>query len=260
MRQNVEELVEMIARIKGVEDLTLTTNGYLLKQKAQLLKDAGLNRVTVSLDSLDNNVFQIMNGKNYSPDRVLDGIVKAHEVGLQPIKINAVVQRGVNDHTIVDLARHFKGTGHIVRFIEYMDVGNLNGWDLNQVVTVDEIVSKIHSEIPLEPLEPNYPGEVARRYRYKDGNGEIGVITSVSNPFCGNCTRARLSTDGKLYTCLFAQNGQDLRGPMRKGATDDQIIEIITKVWQNRVDKYSEDRSSLINVPKAKIEMYQIGG
>ena len=260
VRQNVEELVGMITRIKGVMDLTLTTNGYLLKQKAEALKDAGLKRVTVSLDSLDNSVFQIMNGKSYSPDRVLDGIVKAEEVGLQPIKINAVVQRGVNDHTIVDLARYFKGTGHIVRFIEYMDVGNLNGWNLNEVVIADDIVSKIHSEIPLEALEPNYSGEVARRYRYKDGDGEIGVITSVSNPFCGDCTRARISTDGKLYTCLFAQSGNDLRDPMRNGATDDQIIEIITKVWQNRVDRYSEDRSSLTNVPKAKIEMYQIGG
>ena len=262
VRNGFEHLVALLARIEGVKDLTLTTNGYLLAQKAQALKDAGLQRITVSLDSLDDEVFKEMNGRGYNTKRVLEGIKRVEEVGLHPIKINAVVQRGVNDHTIVDLARYFKGTGHIVRFIEYMDVGNLNGWKLDQVLSADEIVEKINAEMPLEPIEANYTGEVALRYRYRDGSGEIGIIASVTKPFCGDCTRARLSTDGKLYTCLFATHGTDLRGPMRCGASDDDLRDLITGVWGRREDRYSELRAFATRhqqQPK-KIEMYQIGG
>ena len=262
VRNGFERLVAEIAKIKGIEDLTLTTNGYLLAQKAQVLKDTGLKRITVSLDSLDENVFKQMNGLGYGPERVLEGIEKAQEVGLGPIKINAVVQKGVNDHTIVHLARHFKGTGHIMRFIEYMDVGNLNGWKLDEVVPADDIVQKIDAEMPLEPIEPNYTGEVALRYKYLDGGGEIGIIASVTKPFCGDCTRARLSTDGKLYTCLFASYGTDLRGPLRAGASDDDLRDLLMSVWGRREDRYSELRAFATapeNRPK-KVEMYQIGG
>ena len=262
VRNGVERLVSLLAGIGGIKDLTLTTNGYSLAQKARALADAGLRRLTVSLDSLDDEVFKRMNGRGYSTERVLDGIRAAEEGGLHPIKLNAVVQRGLNDHTIVDLARHFKGTGHIVRFIEYMDVGNLNGWKLDQVVPAGEIFEKINAELPLEPMEPNYDGEVALRYRYQDGGGEIGIIASVTKPFCGDCTRARLSTDGKLYTCLFAGTGTDLRGPLRSGAGDDELMELITGVWQRREDRYSELRThfTAMDNQQKKIEMYQIGG
>ena len=262
VRNGVEHLVAILARTDGIEDLTLTTNGYLLPQKARALRDAGLQRITVSLDSLDNEVFKQMNGRGYGVDRVLEGIRAAEEAGLSPIKINAVVQRGVNDHTIVDLARYFADTGHIVRFIEYMDVGNLNGWKLDHVVPADEIVARIDADLPLEAIESNYKGEVALRYRYRDGGGEIGIIASVTKPFCGDCTRARLSTDGKLYTCLFASSGTDLRGPMREGASDGELTDLIAGVWGRRVDRYSELRTfatQLADRPK-KIEMYQIGG
>ena len=206
LRTDLHKLIAMLTGMPGLEDLTLTTNAYLLPQQAQRLKDAGLQRITISLDTLDDEVFKEMNGRGISIDRVLQGIDAAAAVGLAPIKINAVVQKGVNDHTVVDLARHFKGSGHIVRFIEYMDVGNRNGWKWDQVVPAAEIVQQIDAEMPLEPVDSNYPGEVANRYRYRDGQGEIGVISSVSQPFCANCTRSRLSTDGKLYTCLFANN------------------------------------------------------
>ncbi len=262
IRTDLHHLVMLLTEIDGIEDLTLTTNGYLLAQNAQALKDAGLQRITVSLDSLDEEVFKAMNGRGYAVKRVQDGIEKAEEVGLAPIKINAVVQRGVNDHTIVDLARRFKGTGHIVRFIEYMDVGNLNGWKMDQVVSAEEIAEMINAEMPLEAIEANYKGEVAVRYRYVDGTGEIGIIASVTKPFCGDCTRARLSTDGKLYTCLFASHGTDLRGPMRAGMSDDELLELISGVWSRREDRYSELRTiatSPENRPK-KVEMYQIGG
>ena len=262
VRSGIEDLTATLVNIEGINDLTLTTNGYLLAQKAQALKNVGLQRVTVSLDSLDEEVFKQMNGRRYSTKRVLEGIRAAEQVGLRPIKINAVVQRGVNDHTMVDLARYFKGTGHIVRFIEYMDVGNLNGWKLDHVVPADEIAERINAEIPLEPIEPNYRGEVALRYRYQDGSGEMGIIASVTKPFCGDCTRARLSTDGKLYTCLFASYGTDLRGPLRRGASDDDLREIISGAWSKRIDQYSELRTlstKLENQPK-KVEMYQIGG
>ena len=262
VRNGLENLVGLLSRIGGVDDLTLTTNGYLLAQNAQALKDAGLHRITVSLDSLNEEVFKEMNGRNYGTKRVLEGINKADGVGLHPIKINAVVQRGVNDHTIVDLARYFKGTGHVVRFIEYMDVGNLNGWKLDQVVPADEIVERVNAEMPLEPVEQNYRGEVALRYRYVDGGGEIGIIASVTRPFCGDCTRARLSTDGKLFTCLFASHGTDLRGPMRDGATDADLRDLITGIWGRREDRYSELRASATSQDDGakKIEMYQIGG
>ena len=262
VRANLERLVSMLSQVDGVDDLTLTTNGYLLARQAQGLKDAGLGRITVSLDSMDDDVFREMNGRGYSTDRVLHGIERANQVGLNPLKINCVVQRGVNDHTIVDLARHFRGTGHIVRYIEYMDVGNINGWDQGQVVTAAEIVDAIDAEFPLEPVDANYRGEVAKRYRYVDGQGEIGIIASVSQPFCGDCTRARLSTDGKLFTCLFAGEGRDLREPLRAGATDEEIMDLISGIWGVRVDRYSEERFDLAATggPRRKIEMYQIGG
>lgn len=264
LRAGLPTLVSQLADIPGADDITLTTNGYLLAQNARQLKDAGLNRITVSLDSLDDEVFKQMNGRGFGTRRVLDGIKQASEAGLVPIKINAVVQKGVNDHTIVDLARHFKGTGHIVRFIEYMDVGNRNGWKLDEVVSAAEIVSLVDAELPIEPADPNYLGEVANRWRYRDGDGEIGVIASVTQPFCSDCTRARLSTEGRLYTCLFATNGIDLRGPMRDGATDSELVEIITGVWNKRRDRYSEERSENTTDDRAssrpKVEMYQIGG
>jgi cyclic pyranopterin phosphate synthase len=262
LRTELHRLIGQLSQIDGIEDVTLTTNGYLLTQQAEDLKNAGLHRVTVSLDSLDDEVFKVMNGRGFGVRRVLHAIQRAAEVGLSPIKINSVVQKGVNDHTIVDLARHFKGTGNIVRFIEYMDVGNRNGWKLDQVVSADEIVSRIDAEMPLEPMESNYVGEVANRYRYKDGGGEIGVIASVTKPFCGACTRSRLSTDGSIFTCLFANTGVSLRDPMRGGASDDELRDLISQVWGRRTDRYSEERASATNGDSSprKIEMYQIGG
>ena len=266
LRTDLHLLIQMLANVDGVEDLTLTTNGYMLAPRAQQLKDAGLKRITVSLDTLDEEIFRQMNGRGFDPTRVLDGIQAAETAGLSPIKINSVVQKGVNEHTLVDLARHFKGTGHIVRFIEYMDVGNRNGWKWDQVVPAQEIVDLIDAEMPLEPVESNYPGEVANRYRYLDGQGEIGVIASVTQPFCAGCTRARISTDGQLFTCLFASRGISLRDPLRDGADDAQMTEIIAKVWSNRTDRYSKERTDLAsdqnagqNAPQ-KVEMYQIGG
>ena len=258
--KGVEKLISMLSKISGVEDLTLTTNGYLLARQAAALRTAGLQRITVSLDSLDEEVFKRMNGLGLSVAPVLAGIEAAANVGLHPIKINAVVQKGVNDHTILDLARRFKGTGHVVRFIEYMDVGNLNGWKPDEVVSASEILDIINAELPIEPVDPNYRGEVARRYRYVDGEGEIGIIASVSQPFCADCTRARLSTEGKVYTCLFASVGRDLREPLRSGATDEELTDIISGTWARRMDRYSEERFELTGSPRRKIEMYQIGG
>ena len=260
VRQGLEKLISMLAGISGVEDLTLTTNGYLLAKQAAALKEAGLQRITVSLDSLDDEVFKRMNGLGLGVAPVLEGIEAAAAVGLHPIKINAVVQRGVNDHTILDLARRFKGSGHVVRFIEYMDVGNLNGWEPDEVVPASEIIDIINAELPIEPVGANYRGEVARRYRYLDGEGEIGIISSVSQPFCADCTRARLSTEGKVYTCLFASVGRDLRGPLREGATDAELADIIAGIWGRRRDRYSEERFELAGSTRRKIEMYQIGG
>ncbi len=262
LRTDLPQLLAMLGASDGIQDLTLTTNGYLLGQFAQPLKDAGLDRITISLDSLDDEVFKAMNGRGFTTQRVLEAIQTAADVGLSPIKINCVVQKGVNDHTIVDLARRFKGTGHIVRYIEYMDVGNRNGWRSEHVVPADEIISRIDAETPLESAESNYHGEVASRYRYKDGSGEIGVIASVTKPFCGDCTRVRLSTDGRIFTCLFASAGMSLRDPMRAGASDDEIREILTRIWTVRSDRYSEERAATPNgqFSPRKIEMYQIGG
>ena len=262
LRHELETLVEQISRIDGISVVTLTTNGVLLPKMASSLKEAGLGRITVSLDSLYDEVFKELNGIGSSVEMVLDGIRAAEAAGFEQIKINAVVQKGVNDHTLVDLAARFRGTGHIVRFIEFMDVGTLNGWEMGQVVSAKEIVKRIGEVFPLEPIAPNYRGEVANRYRYLDGEGEIGIIASVTKPFCGDCTRARLSTDGKLYTCLFANSGTDLRKPIRAGAGDADVIDLIDEVWRRREDRYSELRSietaEAGNIPK--VEMYQIGG
>ncbi len=261
VRAHVTDLVERISAIDPTVDLTLTTNGALLAPVAKDLAKAGLHRITVSLDSLDPAVFAQMCGRdNVHPDVVLEAIDAAAEAGLTPVKINCVVQRGINDHTIVDLAQHFRGTGHIVRFIEFMDVGTLNGWDWSQVVSANEIVERISAEVPLEPIGANYVGEVAKRWRYVDGSGEIGIISSVSQPFCGDCSRARLSTEGKLITCLFAADGLDLRGPMRAGASDDELKALIAGCWSTRRDRYSEQRSELTIRPKRRVQMFQVGG
>ena len=262
IRKNIEELVEGISSIPGVEDLTLTTNGFLLADKAQALKTAGLHRITVSLDSIDPAIFKAMNGRGYGPDKVLEGIRAAETVGLTPVKVNAVVQKGANDGRILELARYFSDTSVILRFIEYMDVGNLNKWNSNEVVLSSDIVNLIDQEMPLEPLTSNYGGEVAARYRYKDGSGEIGMISSISQPFCGDCTRARISTDGKLITCLFATNGTDLRTLLRNGCTDQEVENAIANVWTKRTDRYSEERAYDTKKfdSRKKIEMYQIGG
>lgn len=260
VREEIERLVGMLAQIEGVGDLTMTTNAYLLPQKAQALRDAGLQRITISLDSLDDAVFQRMNGGRSSVQKVLDGIAAAERAGFAPIKINAVVERGVNDHTIVDLARWAKDRGYILRFIEYMDVGNLNGWRMDQVVPAREIAERIHAVLPLEPIERGYRGEVAMRFRYQDGGGELGIIASVTMPFCGDCTRMRLSPEGKLFTCLFATEGTDLRAPLRAGASDDELEAIIRATWGARIDRYSEERPALTGPRGKKVEMYHIGG
>jgi len=261
VRAHLTDLVERVAAIDPGIDLALTTNGALLAPVAQDLAKAGLRRITVSLDSLDPDVFAAMCGRdNVHPDVVLEAIDAAADAGMTPVKINCVVQRGINDHTIADLARHFRGTGHIVRFIEFMDVGTLNGWDMSQVVTAAEIVNLIGTEVPLEPVGANYVGEVAKRWRYADGSGEIGIIASVSQPFCGDCSRARLSTEGQLITCLFAAGGLDLRGPMRDGASDDELKALIAGCWTTRTDRYSEQRSALTIRPRKRVQMFQVGG
>jgi cyclic pyranopterin phosphate synthase len=258
VRRDIERLVEMLARLPGVE-LAMTTNGSFLAQKARALKDAGLKRVTVSLDSLDVDVFAAINDVDFPVERVLEGIEVAAAVGLTPIKINTVVKRGLNEQSVLPIVRHFRGTGIIVRFIEYMDVGSTNGWRFDDVVPASEIIATIDAEMPVEPLEPNYRGEVAIRWRYKDGSGEIGFITSVTQPFCGDCTRVRLSAEGKLYTCLFATRGYDLRKLLRGGASDVEISEAIRSIWLGRDDRYSEIRSSE-TVERPKVEMSYIGG
>jgi cyclic pyranopterin phosphate synthase len=259
LRRDLETLVSGLAALEGISDIGITTNGSLLARKAEGLAAAGLDRVTVSLDSLDDGRFSSINDVEFPVADVLAGIEAAAEAGLTPVKINAVVKRGANDEDVVALARHFRGTGHIVRFIEYMDVGTTNGWRLDDVVPAAEIVAKIHARFPLEPIDPGYRGEVAQRYRYRDGAGEIGVIASVTRPFCGDCTRARLSADGRLYTCLFATTGHDLRELLRTGASDEEIHNAIDGVWRRRDDRYSERRSSqTIGLPK--VEMSYIGG
>ena len=235
----------MIASLAALDpnlDIAITTNASLLPRWAEELKRAGLRRITISLDSLAPDIFRRMNGERFDVGRVLDGIAAAEAAGFAPLKINCVVQRGVNDHGILDLARHFHGTGHILRFIEFMDVGTRNEWKLEEVVPGAEIVERISAEMPLSPADPNYAGEVAARWRYNDGGGEIGVITSVSAPFCGDCTRARLTTEGSLVTCLFADGGVDLRGPLREGASDEELRQRIASAWQQRSDRYSEQK------------------
>jgi cyclic pyranopterin phosphate synthase len=257
VRRDVERLIEMLAAIDHL-DLTLTTNGALLPQKAQALADAGLKRVTVSLDSLDDDIFRAMNDVDFPVQQVLDGIEAASAAGL-PVKVNVVVKRGLNDDGILDLARHFRATPHTLRFIEYMDVGHTNGWRLDDVVPAAEIVEMINEEFPLEPVDPSYRGEVARRWRYADGAGEVGVIASVTQPFCGDCTRARISADGQLFTCLFAVRGHDLRGLVRSGASAEALITQVADLWTRRNDRYSELRTAK-TVALPKIEMSYIGG
>ena len=258
MRRGLDALVRILAEIPDV-DLTLTTNGALLKEQAPALAAAGLKRVTVSLDSLDDTVFKCMNDVDFPVARVLDGIDAAIAAGLEPVKINMVVRRGLNEQSILPMARYFRDKGLILRFIEYMDVGHTNGWRLEDVVSAREIVRTIDAELPLLAAEANYTGEVAGRWRYADGSGEIGVIASVTQPFCADCTRARLSADGGLYTCLFATTGRDLRALLRAGATDDDIREAISATWVERTDRYSEQRSSE-TAGLHKIEMSFIGG
>ena len=259
VRRDLPRLIAQLAALDGLRDLTLTTNGALLPAQAGPLREAGLKRVTVSLDSLDDATFRAMNDVDVGVDVVLAGIEAAREAGLWPIKVNAVVKRGLNDHTIVDLARHFHGTGVIVRFIEYMDVGTTNGWALDHVVSAAEIVERIDAVLPLEPLDPNYRGEVARRHRYRDGGGEVGVITSITQPFCGDCTRARLSPEGELFTCLFGATGFDLRALLRGGADDGEVADAIARVWRIREDRYSDLRTEA-TADLQRVEMSHIGG
>ena len=263
LRKNIDVLIGMLTNISTLDgkplDIALTTNASLLYKKAQVLKDAGLQRVTVSLDSLDEATFRAMNDVDYSVAEVLNGIDAAYSVGLTPIKINMVVQKGVNDQDVVAMARHFKGSGHIVRFIEFMDVGSSNGWRMDDVVPSAEIVQMINAEMPIIEAESNYTGEVAERWAYADGSGEIGVISSVTQAFCSTCTRARLSTDGSLYTCLFSQSGHDLRALMRSGKSDQEIASAIGLIWSHRDDQYSEIRTEETARSK-KVEMSFIGG
>jgi GTP 3',8-cyclase len=263
VRRNLPDLVAMLAELRTPDgeapDLTLTTNGSALRSLARPLAEAGLQRITVSLDSLDDTVFRRMNGVDFPVARVLDGIAAAREADLAPIKVNVVVKRGENEASVLPLARWARDEGVVLRFIEYMDVGNANGWRVDDVVPAAEIIDRIGAETPLEPADPGYRGEVAERWRYVDGNGEIGVIASVTRPFCGDCTRARLSADGKLYTCLFSAVGHDLRDPLRNGASDADLVDLIGGVWAGRDDRYSEHRTaSTSRLPK--VEMFALGG
>jgi cyclic pyranopterin phosphate synthase len=260
--RKLPDLIAGLAGLPGVEDLAMTTNAMLLAPVARTLAAAGLHRVTISLDSLDEDVFLRMSGGRGELGKVLEGIDAAEEAGLSPIKINVVVQRGVNDHTVPELLQHFRGTPHIVRLIEFMDVGNRNGWQMKQVVPSKELLKTIEARWPLRAVDRNYPGEVARRYQYVDGEGEIGFISSVTEPFCGACSRARLSADGTLYTCLFATHGTDLREPLRNGADDEELAEILMRTWLQRADRYSELRRPDIAEAHhfSKVEMYRIGG
>ena len=259
LRRDLDRLIEMLAPIGGVRDLTLTTNGALLAGKAHSLKDAGLQRITVSLDALDDKIFRVMSDVAVPVARVLEGIEAAAGCGLAPVKVNMVVKRGMNEHCVTELAHHFRYTGHVLRFIEYMDVGHSNGWRMADVVTAAEILAMIESQWPVEPLQANYRGEVARRYRYRDGAGEFGIIASVTQAFCGDCTRMRLTADGQLYTCLFATRGHDLRSLLRSGASDTDIAAFVRTVWRRRTDRYSEIRSAE-TIALDKVEMSRVGG
>jgi cyclic pyranopterin phosphate synthase len=259
LRRGIDKLVAMIRQALPAVDLTLTTNGSALKAHAKALRDAGLDRVTVSLDSLDEATFRAMNDADFPVAKVLEGIDAAAAAGLSPVKVNMVVKRGLNDHQVVDMARHFRGTGHIVRFIEFMDVGSTNGWRMDDVIASAEVVRRIAARFPLEPADANYAGEVAGRWRYLDGQGEIGVISSVTEAFCSSCTRARLSTDGQLYTCLFAQRGYDLKSLLRSGGDDEALARAVAGIWQRREDRYSEIRTAE-TARSRKVEMSFIGG
>ena len=259
LRAQLPTLVSMLKEIPGVE-IAMTTNGTMLKTLARPLAEAGLDRVTVSLDSLDDPTFRAMNDMDFPVAMVLEGIEAAAGAGLGPVKVNAVVRRGVNDHTALQLAEHFRGTPHIVRFIEFMDVGTTNGWQMDEVVPAAELVRTIDAAYPLDPVEANYEGEVARRYRYRDGAGEVGFITSVTQPFCGTCTRARISAEGSLYTCLFAAGGVDLRTPLRSEASDDEIGALLDATWRKRTDRYSELRTAETPDTRRRVEMSYIGG
>jgi len=260
LRRDLAELVRQLAATPGITDLAMTTNGSLLADKADALRAAGLKRITLSLDTLDAKTFGVMSGGRGNVDDVLAAIAAAERAGFSPLKINAVVMRGVNDTQVVDLVDHFRGTGHIVRFIEYMDVGTCNDWQRNLVVPSAQLRERIAARWPLVELRPNYGGEVAQRYAFADGQGEIGFISSVTEPFCGDCSRARLSADGRLYTCLFARSGHDLRGPMRAGASDEDLAGLIRAVWNARDDRYSEIRSEMRLEHRERVEMYEIGG
>ena len=261
LRRDIIDIVAKLSSLSGLDDLALTTNGALLAERASDLKAAGLRRVTVSLDSLDEAVFREMSGGRGDIQSVLDGITAAQSAGLSPIKLNVVVQKGKNDHTVMGLLDHVRGSGLIVRFIEYMDVGTLNGWTLDEVVSSRELVEKISARWPLQPLDRNYLGEVAQRYAFLDGQGEIGFVSSVSEPFCGACHRARLSADGTIYTCLFASEGINLRGPLRGGASDADLVGLLQNIWRQRTDRYSELRQKNTDASReTRIEMYRIGG
>lgn len=260
VRAGFDTLVEMLASLDGVEDLSLTTNGSLLTAaRAKRLKAAGLHRITISLDSLDDATFMAINDVDFPVQKVLDAIDNASNADL-PLKINMVVKKGVNDDSILSMARFFKGTGHILRFIEYMDVGNSNGWKLDDVMSTAEIAATIDSELPIEPADPNYSGEVAKRWRYRDGSGELGIISSVTQPFCGSCTRTRLSAEGSIFTCLFATEGHDLRALLRDGATDAELTDSVRSIWSARTDRYSELRTAATHIIRPKVEMSYIGG
>lgn len=259
VRQNLHKLVAQLNALEGVDDIAITTNAVLLPKHIDALREAGLRRVTISLDSLDDTIFKQMNGNRASVAEVMAGIRAAQNASFSPIKVNAVVQRNVNDHTLVELARFCKEEGFILRLIEFMDVGTRNGWALEHVVPAREMVERIHAVLPLEPLPRNYASETALRFRYQDGGGELGIIASVTQPFCGDCSRLRLSTDGNIYTCLFAKEGTDLKTPLRAGATDEALLDLIAGTWRTRSDNYSEVRHHA-TTPQQKIEMYYIGG
>ena len=259
LRRDIPVLIRLLSETAGVEDLTMTTNGSLLGRHAQALAEAGLRRVTVSLDAIDDQVFRAMSDVQVPVTTVLEGIRQAEAFGLTPVKVNMVVKRGMNDDQILPMAEHFRGSGHILRFIEFMDVGNSNGWRMDDVVPAREIRDRIHHRWPLEPVDPNYVGEVARRYRYADGAGEVGIITSVTHPFCSTCNRARLTADGEFFTCLFSARGHGLRGILRSGASDREVAERVRMIWSGRADRYSELRSEA-TVPLPRVEMSRIGG
>ena len=263
IRRNLERLIEMLRDIDGVTDISMTTNASMLTLKrAESLRAAGLNRINISLDAIDEQTFQRVNDVDFPVAKVLEGIDNAHAVGFDAVKVNAVIRRGYNEHSILPLAQHFHGTGTVLRFIEFMDVGTTNKWNLEEVVPAAELVEIIDKEMPIESLQPNYSGEVAKRWRYSDGGGEVGFITSVTQSFCGDCSRARLSAVGKVYTCLFAATGQDLRGMLRAGASDEELSRLIGRIWSQREDRYSELRGQIPVTAETlpRVEMSHIGG